>query len=483
MPQKEGTVLEGKVETKESVEQKHSYVVHGGYAQCPYGTRASRMVVPECHGTYIHDMPVMTVTDNKVIDNVQPFGYCTCMDNPDRLAKVKEIMKDVNEQTKLGDTIMDIAGSIGNFLLFGPVLGTIKNIVESQEEDEEYSDLIMENVTIMCNPVINQSWRDGTKNLQINSAMTLNSGCTIKCDKCNAVIEIVDDGQENATKEQQGVADFENWKEGDEMPAPTQRNLQSLEKNIERLENEEKHCTDSKRKQELEKEIDQKKSLCETLKDNVNILKDIEQKKLKCYPCENPQQAVEQMVQNGSFEQMVNQGKILDGEGKPIKDTQQAKEALEKNLKESNEKYEALQQTEKTVRENYKNKTPCVSVNEEEMNQQVQKAVEAATSNQTKRNWAENGNQAVTAMITTNPENKVELFGKESNQKVVEQYLKDNSQYDLPYDKFNGKTVTKENANKTAYIYYKGQLISQNEYNKEVKQAVGELCKNTNQEW
>lgn len=483
MPQKEGTVLEGNVETEDNVEQRYSYVVHGGYAQCPYGTRPSRLVVPECHGTYIHDMPVMTVKDNKVIENVQPFGYCTCMDNPDRLEKVKEIMKQVNEETKLGDTIMDIAGAVGNFLLFGPVMGTIKNVMDSQEdEDDEYADMLMESVTIMCEPLITQLWKDGSKDLLINSIKALNNGCTIKCDKCNAVIEIVDDGQENAVQEQQGVTDFKNWKEGDPMPAPTQRNLQNLEKNIEGMEKEMEHCTDPKRKAQLAKEIAQKKNLCSTLKDNVNILQDISQRKLQCSPCENPKEAVNQLVENGKFDEMLKAGKIVDSEGNPIKDPEKAKQQMENGLKESNDRYEKLQQTEKTVRENYNNKTPCKSVDAEKMNVQVNKAVEAAGSNQTKRNWADNGNKAVNGEVGTTRQ-PAEVFGKESNQKVVDQYLKENPQYEMTYDQFNGKKVSKESAGDTAYLYYNGEMLSQNQYNEKVKAAAGETCKAMKYDW
>lgn len=108
--------------------------------------------------------------------------------------------------------------------------------------------------------------------------------------------------------------------------------------------------------------------------------------------------------------------------------------------------------------------------------------MEAAGSNQTKRNWADNGNKAVNGAVGTTRQ-PAEVFGKESNQKVVDQYLKENPQYEMTYDQFNGKKVSKESAGDTAYLYYNGEMISQNQYNEKVKVAAGETCKAMKYDW
>ena len=91
-----GDIIEqnGTVESsEESLTQSYSYVLHGASAYCECGSRLARLTLPECHGTYMHDMPVMTVEDCEAKTNVKAFGFCSSLTNPDRLKAVQKVME------------------------------------------------------------------------------------------------------------------------------------------------------------------------------------------------------------------------------------------------------------------------------------------------------------------------------------------------------------------------------------------------------
>ena len=165
---------ESDITQSSSVDQKASYVLHGGKAYCQWGTRESRLQVPKCHGTYVHDMPMMTYKDTVVEKNIQPFGYCTCMNNPDRAKKVEEILNTVEEETHdLLDTAMDglnalcdTAGNIGSSVVNYFTGGDDEEEEESEETADEERTLLEQSVTIVCDPgAFSVIWEDSSEDL------------------------------------------------------------------------------------------------------------------------------------------------------------------------------------------------------------------------------------------------------------------------------------------------------------------------------
>lgn len=247
-----------------SMEQKASYVLHGGKAYCQWGTRESRLQVPKCHGTYVHDMPMMTYRDTEVETNIQPFGYCTCMDNPDRAKKVEKILKKVDEETHdILDTVMDGVNAVGD--VASSAYSSVKSFFCGEEEETKESEdttdeertLLEQSVTIMCDPgAFSIIWEDSSEDLIINKQNALTSRCTILCKKCGAYIAISDDGQENAAFEQQSKQDMSKWKEGDPIPEASRSNLQQLEKlGKDKTELYEKMKNQIEQREELDQEI------------------------------------------------------------------------------------------------------------------------------------------------------------------------------------------------------------------------------------
>lgn len=259
MAEQQEVLMGGDSEMKaEEMEQRASYVVHGAYAACGMGSRPARLVVPVCHGTYLHDMPILTIYDAIPKKNVQIFGYCNSSKNPDRIAKAEEIQANVEKSGGLMNLVMDVFSGIAG--LFGK-----KNDMESIEQQ----------VMIVCNPVLAPSWQNGSKELLINGAPALNTNATLECLKCGETIYIIDDGQENAANEQTSKVDFQEWFEGDPIPDPTQSNLEALNQNIEELEKEVHRYHEPEEQEVLEKELEAKKALQGQMAETVGILNDI----------------------------------------------------------------------------------------------------------------------------------------------------------------------------------------------------------------
>lgn len=205
--------------SEESLEQQYSYVVHGALAYCPYGSRVGAVVVPKCHGTYLHDMPILQTTDSKAKEyegdvagagaNIQCFGFCGCMNNPDRLDVVEKIMEEVEGDKNLLDHIMDLDS--GSKKAKKSVLKKIKGFFEKDSEEQEedpyhgYSKDVYENAVVLCRPqfAVNDIWEGGNDRLIINEKQAMNSGCTIICLKGDGEpITFCDDGQNNAVEMQ-----------------------------------------------------------------------------------------------------------------------------------------------------------------------------------------------------------------------------------------------------------------------------------------
>jgi len=53
-----------------------SYVVRGAEVKCSLGSKTTKLNLPQSHGVYVNDKPVLIDTDTKVGANVKPFGKC-----------------------------------------------------------------------------------------------------------------------------------------------------------------------------------------------------------------------------------------------------------------------------------------------------------------------------------------------------------------------------------------------------------------------
>lgn len=336
----EAKKVENEVEASgESMNKRYSYVLHGGKAYCPYGSRTSHLQVPLDHGTFIHDMPIMNVYDCKAQENIQSFGICSCEANPDRAAKIKEIKQHVKDSGGFMDKVMSF-------------------FCGKSEEKETGKDL-EQNVVIQCIPefAIMDQWEEGSDKLRIKGIKALNNGCKVQCLKGDgeALICIADDGQENAEKEKQSLCDFDSWQEGDPMPDPSQRNVQNLDKNISDLETKLDACKDPQERMRLQKELDSKKSLQTKMKETKNLNDEIERKKESSPTFDDPDASVKEMEKSGQLKEMVENGSIVDKDGNKVTDMNQAKEIMKDNMKSCNDQYKKLEKAQKDTNSNYKN--------------------------------------------------------------------------------------------------------------------------------
>jgi len=265
----------GTVESsEESMVPSYSYVLHGAQAYCESGSRPGRITIPKCHGTYLHDMPIMTIEDSEAQVNIKAFGFCMAMDNPDRLAKVREVMDKVEEDQNLLDKMMN--GLSGIKKAVESVFGFGED--KSKDPYHGYSPDVFENVTVPCRPkfAIGDVWQEGSDRLKINGVNALTSKCWIHCVKSEekGKIQLVDDGQDNATSEQRGAADMASWKKGDPIPEANQGNLERLEENIAELE-EQLKTANTGEYHRLKAEIDSKIELRDQMSSTLSMVNEI----------------------------------------------------------------------------------------------------------------------------------------------------------------------------------------------------------------
>lgn len=480
----QGTSIKSEVTSQEeSLSKQYSYVLHGAKTYCQYGSRTARIVVPECHGTYVHDMPVLTVEDCAAKTEIQIFGYCSCETNPDRIAKMEEILADVKEEDNLLDGIMNGLGAAKKAVtgLFDSVMSVFgKEEKKEEPEEPEFAEDLKQNVLVMCNPIfaVNDTWLGGTDKLLIKGVPALNSGCTITCIKCGGSINFADDGQENAVSEQQGAVDFNEWEEGDGLPNLTQRNLEGLENNMTELKDKIDSCTDPAEKAKLQAVLETKQSLHTTMKDNMSMVNELEESLRYSSYCQDVDGAVKELEQSGELKKMMDSGQLTDKDNNPITDMEGAKKYMEEQLSNSNGDILKKQEDLKIIKDCYANGTPCMKTDEEKMKDTINCAVKEVKDNQTKRNWSDNGNFLLKSGVSSQ-----DIFNKTDNEAVVDTYLSGNQDNSMPYERFKGQTVTDNNKKDMAYLYYNGKLISQNEYREVIKDSVGEICKEQKYDW
>lgn len=389
--------MEGTVESSaESMTQNYSYVLHGAEAYCEMGSRTGRLTVPMCHGTYMHGMPVMTVRDSRGTTNVKSFGFCSSLDNPDRLKAVEEVMGEVEKDKNLLDGLMDGISFLAN---------AIEGVFGFKEDPGNdpyhgYGEDVYKSVTVLCEPMIAlfKEWNGGTDKLQINGVNALNSGCTLQCLKdCNkGIIHIASDGQENAAGEQSGAADMENWQEGDPYPQATQGNLEALNDNIAQLNARLEAATNEEEKAKIQAELDSKEKLQKEMSSTLKMVSEMQQMAMFSGDEATYRQAMEDI---------------------------------------------------KTVKDAFANGTPCVAVEEDKLNNDLNSVYQIRS---------DNGD--------------------------VDAYFAQNQQT-APYDSFNGTPITESNANDVAYLYCNGRLMSQSEYNQYTADCVENMMPKEKKNW
>lgn len=63
------------------LEGEDTYVVRGAELTCSEGTHPTSLNLPQSHGVYIKDKPVMNITDCVAGENIGLFGFCKKTDD------------------------------------------------------------------------------------------------------------------------------------------------------------------------------------------------------------------------------------------------------------------------------------------------------------------------------------------------------------------------------------------------------------------
>ncbi|MFF2484379.1 DUF4280 domain-containing protein [Paenibacillus sp. NPDC058071] len=58
-----------------------AYVVRGAKMQCSFGSNHRRINLPQSHGAYVNDKPMMNETDQVPEENIAYFGVCSSVSN------------------------------------------------------------------------------------------------------------------------------------------------------------------------------------------------------------------------------------------------------------------------------------------------------------------------------------------------------------------------------------------------------------------
>lgn len=88
--------------------ENEEYLVRGALLYCNQGSHPRRLNLPECHGVYVMEHPVIQETDCKAGDNISYFGICNSSTPPENS---EEILLDayVSEgQTSTGQEVQGL---------------------------------------------------------------------------------------------------------------------------------------------------------------------------------------------------------------------------------------------------------------------------------------------------------------------------------------------------------------------------------------
>ena len=146
-----------------------SYILHTAciVCSCAYTNESvnpSYIVVPKSHGEFIHGMPQLTVADYIANENVLDFGICRSPKNPAVQEKAREILDEVQEETKSWtDKVMDLF-----------VDKSKKTVCDSKESLAAYC-------AAKCTPQFFIGWADGKEDVFIDGQKALLGRCTMSC--------------------------------------------------------------------------------------------------------------------------------------------------------------------------------------------------------------------------------------------------------------------------------------------------------------
>ena len=146
-----------------------SYILHTAciVCSCAYTNESvnpSYIVVPKSHGEFIHGMPQLTVADYIANQNVLDFGICRSPKNPAVQEKAREILDEVQEETKSWtDKVMDLF-----------VDKSKKTVCDSKESLAAYC-------AAKCTPQFFTGWADGKEDVFIDGQKALLGRCTMSC--------------------------------------------------------------------------------------------------------------------------------------------------------------------------------------------------------------------------------------------------------------------------------------------------------------
>lgn len=167
-------VMSQEADGNESVSE--TYVVHGALIRCSCALgQPVRLVVPLCHGEYIHDIAQLNINDYRPMSNIRPFVACTSAQNP----AVQAEMRTGGDKLKGGG----LFGWLGEMVhsLFYKKKKTV-------EVDNEHT------YAAICTPQVMIPWQNGKDSVLIDGAPALTSGSITSC-VYGGRIDIVDDGQ------------------------------------------------------------------------------------------------------------------------------------------------------------------------------------------------------------------------------------------------------------------------------------------------
>ena len=172
---------------KERLEElKKEYIVSGarivcsGCSQGDQPMDASYVVVPVSHGTYIHGLSQLNITDCTA-ENIKKFGCCHSKENPKVVEAAKKVLKETLEERKKGfmDRCMDFLTGASN---------KIKTNVKDGLAEYCAAECIFEN---------EGQWKDGKSDVLIDGEKALLGKCTLQC-KYGGTIKLYSNGLENA---------------------------------------------------------------------------------------------------------------------------------------------------------------------------------------------------------------------------------------------------------------------------------------------
>ena len=105
---------------------QYPYLVRGAYLRCQYGSHIRRLNLPESHGFYIKDYPLMNAMDNKPGEgsgNIPPFGVCMAPAGPKGVGTVllkSEKVNPINKKPYPGKIDDNVKGPPCTATIVGP---------------------------------------------------------------------------------------------------------------------------------------------------------------------------------------------------------------------------------------------------------------------------------------------------------------------------------------------------------------------------